>query len=620
MRTYLSFPRYNRCSQNIRSFTSDVGKSLIASIGLQNEHSERINSLLEKLTVIEEAVRAPKPIDHSQTADDQIDRFAIRPSGADSSQDYPDDGSQANNNAVIPSAGSMNPIVGSNNNSYLPTPKRCPSWCSCCCHSKTTYILPRFLAAVFGATVMEFVNEKTKCNEYSCQRSRKATLNMSYGLPAYITHQYLLLKWTRAPIGSPAITLHMPRTMDWNHPLWCYAPKGDISAIKKLFSTSKAKPDDINFQGETTLHYAAFHSKLYRFMIELGADWNVINDHGRRPVDLIGQRLLIGAVPEEDALAIREHIVDTDFMESRQFTTIHKIVLQLLSRDLKQELENSTADINTVDTLGRTPLIWATMRDDLATVRTLIAFEADTNISDDEGNTALHHVRSADVCTALVRAGANIEARNSTHKQTSVHCICKTVDNPELINVLHDFGADIDAREADDETPLINAIFSRFTKTAEKLIELGANVNAVNRSSKEGPIHFAVAFGHDEILPLLIEQGADYAALNRRGSSLAHMVAAFATCDTVQVLSTLSLSDLDPSCVDDEGKTPEDRLSDREALQDSEVGLHESFARFTRSIAEAKAQKNLQRRESGFGKVMDQGEDIHVPGAYPSID
>lgn len=193
-------------------------------------------------------------------------------------------------------------------------------------------------------------------------------------------------------------------------------------------------------------------------MIGLGADWSVINDHGRRPVNLIGQRLLIGAVPEEDALAIREHIVDTDFMESRQFTTIHKIVLQLLNRDLRKELENSTADLNAVDTLGRTPLIWATMRNDLAAVRTFTGFEADTNIADDEGNTALHHIRSADVCTAFVRAGANLEARNSTHKQTCVHCIRKTVDNPELIDNLHGFGDDrhVDVRASHYRDSLIH--------------------------------------------------------------------------------------------------------------------------------------------------------------------
>ena len=572
---------------------------------------------MEKLTVIEEAVRAPKRIENSQIAEDQIDRLAIQHSGANDSQDYPNDDSQANSNAVIPTAGSIGPAAGFDE-TCLPIPKRCPSWCSCCCHSKTTYILPGFLAAIVGATVMEFINERTKCIEYSCQRSRKNTLNMSYGLPAYLTHQYLLLKWTRAPLGSPAFTIHMPRTTDWNDPLWCYAPKGDISAIKKLFSTSKAKPDDINYQGETILHYGAFHPKLYLWMLKLRADWSVINDHGRKPVDLIGQRLLIGAVPEEDVVAIREHLVDTDFMESRQFTTIHKIVLQLQNRDLRQELENSTADLNAVDSLGRTPLIWATMRDDLAAVRTLTSFEADTNIPDDEGNTALHHVRSADVCIALVRSGANIEARNLSHKQTCVHCICKTIDDPELINALHGFGADIDAREADEETPLMNAIYSRFTKTAEKLIELGANVNATNRSSKEGPIHFAVAFSHDEILPLLIEKGVDYAALNRHGSSLAHMVAGFATCKTVEVLSELDLGDLDPSCVDDEGKTPEDRLSDREAPQDSEVGIHESFARFTRSILEAKARKRFQRQNSEIGNATEKLEDIHIPGAYPS--
>ena len=97
------------------------------------------------------------------------------------------------------------------------------------------------------------------------------------------------------------------------------------------------------------------------------------------------------------------------------------------------------------------------------------------------------------------------------------------------------------------------------------------------------------------------------------------MAAGFSTCKTVEVLSKLDLSDLDPSCVDDQGRTPEDRLSDREALQDPELGIHESFARFTRSIVEAKARKRFQRQDSEIPSATEKVEDIHVPGAYPSL-
>lgn len=128
---------------------------------------------------------------------------------------------------------------------------------------------------------------------------------------------------------------------------------------------------------------------------------NVADMHGRKPVNLIGERFLSGRVPKEDAESTEELLAETGFMKSRQFTTIHKSVLGLSEKVLSDELEESTSSINFVDTEGRTPLIWATMRNDTATIKTLLDFGADPNIRDYAGNTSLHYVRGTESCKSM---------------------------------------------------------------------------------------------------------------------------------------------------------------------------------------------------------------------------
>ena len=52
----------------------------------------------------------------------------------------------------------------------------------------------------------------------------------------------------------------------------------------------------------------------------------------------------------------------TDYIESQQFTKLHKIVLKLISIDIEQELEVSTSTIDSTDSTGRTALAWASAR------------------------------------------------------------------------------------------------------------------------------------------------------------------------------------------------------------------------------------------------------------------
>lgn len=171
-------------------------------------------------------------------------------------------------------------------------------------------------------------------------------------------------------------------------------------------------------------------------------------------------------------------------------------------------------------------------------------------------------------------------------------------------------------RDVDAETPLLHAVSCNFTNTADKLIDLGADVNAVNDSSRDSVIHIAVAFDHCEILPKLFQRGVDYTATNRHGKTIAYNAAASATRYTVELLANLNLADLDLSVKDADGKTAKDHMSERKVLLESEAGIHDSFAQLTTAIENAKVSKDTESADPSVGIVRRTTDKIQPPGTF----
>ncbi|KAI4202228.1 MAG: hypothetical protein LQ350_002743 [Teloschistes chrysophthalmus] len=417
------------------------------------------------------------------------------------------------------------------------------------------------------------------------------------------------------PMYGTRFNLRIPKTMDWEHLLWGYANHGQIGAIQKLFSEGKASPLDVNLLGESALNYAAQHPRLYEFLVRHGGDQELADVHGYKPHELIGERLLSAELEEEDAHTISKLLEETDFMDTRHFTTIHKIVLGIVKRSLNEELDISTASIDFVDSKGRTPLAWATIRNDLQVVNTLHDFGADPNIRDDNGDSCLHFVRSPEVCSALIQAKADVHISNKTLGASCIQAVCKRFDAPEVIDLLHKAGADVNHRDHDKESPLLNAIFKKHTRTARRLIELGADVNAANKSSGDSAVTFAVSFNHHEILPMLLEHGADYTVAMTCGRGFAHMAASFGELELLKVLATLDLHKIDLSLRCDRGKTAEDYMNERDFFPDSETETREAFQKFQQSIFQARILMGLEDSKA----LPRATSDSHylLPGAYP---
>ncbi|KAL8832355.1 MAG: hypothetical protein Q9191_000311 [Dirinaria sp. TL-2023a] len=580
------------------STTQGMRQSVETCVMLGVANSERLAALAENMANIEELARytaADRKVVHTSTNSDSL--LAPR---------------SRLENSRPQSEGAKSEFE------WQVTPRntqKCGSWCSCRCHSRTTFKMPVLLTNVLGHVTLEYTSNRTKCDEHSCRRSA-SSFNLSYNLPWYVATKYLSFSMMYTPLYGTRANLRMPRVMDWRHLLWMYANDGNIIAIQGLFSTSKATPHDVNQMGQTALYYATSHPKLYRFLIENRGDPNVADIYGNKPNELIGERLLCGELEEDDAYAISESLEETDFMETRQFTIIHKIVLGIVKRNLKDELEVSTALVNSTDNKGRTPLAWATLRKDLPTISTLLAFGADPDIADDNGDTPLHFVRSCEICSALLAAKPDVHVVNKTLRQVCLHTICKGVeDKPELIELLHDAGANIDARDADRETPLLNAIFKKHTGTVRKLIELGADVNAANYSSRESPILFAASFDHYEIIPMLLEHGADYHATTRYGRSIAHNAVINGGSQILMTLAAMDLTGLDLSLKDDTGRTAAQYMAEREFFPESEAETREAFEMLQQSILGREMIADEMPTTAAGAKSES---EVQLPGTYPT--
>ena len=91
----------------------------------------------------------------------------------------------------------------------------------------------------------------------------------------------------------------------------------------------------------------------------------------------------------------------------------------------------------------------------------------------------------------------------------------------KLINA----GEDVNAANAEGDTPLHEAASNGHKDILKILLQAGASVNAANAEG-DTPLHSAVNNGHKDILKILIASGGDVNAVNLYGSTILDAAAA----------------------------------------------------------------------------------------------
>lgn len=232
----------------------------------------------------------------------------------------------------------------------------------------------------------------------------------------------------------------------------------------------------------------------------------------------------------------------SDFIESQDFSTLHKIVLGLSLGNLRQELQKNPYDADVRDTTGRTPLQWAAARGDETAVVTLLSFGADPNNMDKKLNTPLTLAANQNhtVCVRLLlEAGALPDPilPQGIKFGTPLNCAARNSRDPMLVKTLLDFNANIEACGVDGFTPLLHVARGNSATHAMLLLEYGANINALSVSGQT-PLTVAIQYNNSTVLKLLLDRWSEYNECPRlKGPHLLEIVAQYATSETMQILA-----------------------------------------------------------------------------------
>lgn len=132
---------------------------------------------------------------------------------------------------------------------------------------------------------------------------------------------------------------------------------------------------------------------------------------------------------------------------------------------------------------------------------------------------------------ALLQRGFDVNALNPAGEHGLILAIREP--SPKVIKVLIDWPkVNIEARTAQDESPLMLAALKGMTELCQQLIARGADVNKPGWA----PLHYAATNGHLAVMALLLEQFAYIDAASPNGTTPLMMAASYGTEPAVKLL------------------------------------------------------------------------------------
>ncbi|MDA1675058.1 MULTISPECIES: ankyrin repeat domain-containing protein [Bacillus cereus group] len=148
------------------------------------------------------------------------------------------------------------------------------------------------------------------------------------------------------------------------------------------------------------------------------------------------------------------------------------------------------------------------------------------DIADYDGKSPFYYAANTNnhvLCKQLLEKGVDVNKNSlDNYEQTALHAACflpskitaKEKEEAETryvqtISLLLELGYDVNAKDTDNDTPLITCCHqdSSNHKPVELLLNAGAEVNVVN-VDRMSPLHYAVVQDHVDIANLLLENNA----------------------------------------------------------------------------------------------------------------
>jgi ankyrin repeat protein len=229
---------------------------------------------------------------------------------------------------------------------------------------------------------------------------------------------------------------------DFHETALMLASAGNHIAVAHALIQAGAKVDAKDALGDPAINWAAYYGSLeyVSLLLAAGADWNVVTQHGN--------------------------------------------ALQIALRRGHRPIASLIAERGGIE-LSEPPLMEAARRGDAEAVRRMLGEGAAPDDSNEIGFTALLEAAREghlDVVRALLDAGADVahHARPEGMAMTALH---RAADGKRLdvASLLVERGAQVDASNATDTTPLLWALYAGAEDVALVLLERGADPSRADR-------------------------------------------------------------------------------------------------------------------------------------------
>lgn len=222
---------------------------------------------------------------------------------------------------------------------------------------------------------------------------------------------------------------------------------------------------------------------------------------------LLAARVLVSASPVLHAQA------PPTAADIESYTGLHAAVVAGGTSEIEREVQEG-ADVNARDVFGRTPLMVATYRRDVAVARALVGFGANVNALEYQSYDAITIAavqNDVEMLDLLIEAGGNTRAITSPYGGTALIAAAH-LGHVEAVKTLAAARAPLDHVNRLGMTALIEAIVlgdggARHQSVVAALIDAGADVNLANNLGTR-PYALATDKGFTDIARILQRAGA----------------------------------------------------------------------------------------------------------------
>jgi cytohesin len=287
-------------------------------------------------------------------------------------------------------------------------------------------------------------------------------------------------------------------------PLHVAAERGHLQVVVMLLSLStKVEIDAGDKTKQTPLHVAAKegHSKVVGALISLGASVNARNENGETPLHVAAKE---GHSEVVEVLLAGEGI-DVNAWDEDEQTPLYLAAENGHSEVVRILLTREEIDVNARNWHGNAPLHVAAGNDvppRMITKMELYGLRKVVPLYVPAGSGNLEIVKML-----LEKEGIDVNAKNSLD-DTPLHWAAGG-GNSEVVGTLLAYGANVNARGKSNCGSIIILLGLGGTNRSENRRLLLARNAALDESSGDTPIHWAVEKGHPAIVRMLLDQGVD---------------------------------------------------------------------------------------------------------------